>query len=196
MPAINYMSKITLPVDISGTVTNVEFTIKDAETASALADLADQVASFGSALKWIGVTTTAIFDGDSTNPITINGAPVTAVGGNMTAYNGTEYVWDADTNVWQAFGTGNLGTLAYQNSASATYTPAGSVSITEATAPTTDTVYSITDVGELAYFTVSGDTATFHPGTLATKGAAQTVVTGVGTHTAAFTGTQATITVS
>lgn len=196
MPAINYMSKITLPVDISGTITDVEFTIKDAETADAVATLADEVASFGSALKWIGVTTTALTDGDSTNPITINGASVTAVGGNMTAYNGTEFVWDADTSVWQAFGTGNLGTLAYQNSASATYTPAGTVSVTEATAPATTDVYSITGVGSLPYWTVSGETATFNPGTLPTQGAATTVLTSAGTHTASFTGTQATITVS
>ena len=183
-----YMSKITLPVDVNGTVTDVEFTVKDQEAR-------DLIAGMGSAITWIGVTTTAISDGDSTNPITINGAPVTAVGGNMTAYNGTEYVWDADTNVWQAFGTGNLGTLAYQNSASATYTPQGSINVTLVNQGTT-TVNSITDAGELAYFTVSGDTATFHPGTLPTKGTDTTVLTSTGTVSGGFTGTQATITVS
>lgn len=196
MPNVNYMSTITLPVNVSGTITDVEFTIKDAETAAAVANLAATIASWGSAIKWIGATTTPITDGDSTNPITINGALVTAVGGNMTAYNGQEFVWDADGSVWQEFGSGNLGTLAYQNSASTRYTPAGTVSVTQATAPSTTTVNSITAVGALPYFTVSGSKATFVRGTLPTKGANTTVLTSAGTYAGSFTGTQATITVS
>lgn len=185
----NYMSVITLPVDVAGVITPITFTIKDQEAR-------DLIAGMGSAIIWIGVTTTPISDGDSTNPITINGQSVTAVGGNMTAYDGTEFVWDTESAVWQAFGTGNLGNLAYQDSASGDYTPAGSVTLTETVAPTTTTVNSISDAGESPYFTVSGETATFHVGTLPTKGTDTTVLTSAGTHTAAFTGTQATITVN
>ena len=60
-----YLSKLTLPVNVSGTVTNVEYTIKDAEARQLISDL-------GHALYWIGVTTTALTDGSTTNPIVVN----------------------------------------------------------------------------------------------------------------------------
>lgn len=185
----NLMSKITLPVDINGTVTNVEFTIKDAEARHKLDTM-------GTALLWIGVTTTPISDGDPTNPIMVNGNPVTAVGGNMTAYNGIAYVWDADGNVWQNFATGTYGELAYKDYCQAVYTPAGSVSITEG-ADTTDTIIPFGTAGTVPelYFTVSNGNATLHfdAGTAATAGQSKTVVTASGTRTATFTGIQATI---
>ena len=53
MPELNYLSKLTLPVNVSGTVTNVEYTIKDAEARELIEDI-------GHAIYWIGVTTTAL----------------------------------------------------------------------------------------------------------------------------------------
>lgn len=189
MPA-TYLSKITLPVNDNGTVTNVEFTLKDAEARQMIEDL-------GHALYWMGVTTTALSDGDTTNPITIGGESKTAEVGGMASYGGSEFVWNG--SAWQELGKNNFGALAFKSSASGSYTPSGSVSITQGT-DTTASVTGIASVGTLpeAYFTVSGETATFNfsAGTLPTADAsATTVITARGTDTASFTGTAATITV-
>lgn len=182
------ISSITVPVEVSGVIQDVTFDIKDAYARQAIADL-------GSALYWMGVTTTVLTDGSTTNPITIGGESVTANVGGMAQYDGTEFVWNG--SAWQELGTGNLGTLAFKDSASGSFTPTGTVSITEG-ADTTDTVYSITAIGTLPSF--SYDSATealsFSAGTLPTKGSAQTVVTASGARTAVFSGTQGTVTVS
>lgn len=191
MPELNYLSKLTLPVNVGGTVTNVEYTIKDAEARELIEDI-------GHAVYWIGVTTTALTDGATTNPIQVNGESVTANLGGLASYDGSEYVWNG--SAWQELGKNNFGALAFKSSASATYTPAGSVAITQGT-DTTASVTGIATVGTLpdSYFTVSGETATFvfDAGTLPTADAsATTVITARGSDTAAFTGTEATITVS
>ena len=191
MPDINYLSKLTLPVNVSGTVTNVEYTIKDAEARELIEDI-------GHAIYWIGVTTTELTDGSTTNPITVNSESVTAKLGGMASYSGSEFVWNG--SAWQELGKNNFGALAFKSSASATYTPAGTVSVTEGS-DTTATVAPFGSAGTLpdAYFTVSNETATFNwsAGTLPSAGSDVTVVTASGTVTAAsFSGTEATITVS
>ena len=187
--ATNYMSKITLPVNIDGTITNVEFTIKDAEARQMITDL-------GNALYWIGVTTTALSEGATTNPISVNGEDVTARLGGLASYEGMEYAWNG--SAWQGMGPNNLGALAYKNSASGDYTPAGSVAITKGT-DTTDTVTGVSANGTLpqAYFTQSGETLTFNfnAGALPTLADQKTFVTQRGDDSASFSGTGATITV-
>ena len=190
MPA-TYLSKLTLPVNVSGTVTNVEYTIKDAEARQMIEDL-------GHALYWMGVTTTVMSDGLTTADVTINGETVTPNIGGLVSYEGSEFVWNG--SAWQELGKNNFGALAFKSSASGDYTPAGSVAITQGS-DTTASVTGIASVGTLpdSYFTVSGETATFvfDAGTLPTAdAAATTVITARGTDTAAFTGTAATITVS
>lgn len=180
------VSVITVPVNVGGTVTNVTYDIKDAYARERLSGLA-------SALYWIGVTTTALTDGSTTNPITVSDASVTAQAGAVAQYNTIEFVWSG--TAWQELGRGDLGSLAFKNSASTTYTPAGGVTVTEGD-DTTTTVNSITAVGTLPEFTISGETLTFSAGTLPTKGSDTTVVTASGTRTASFSGTEATITVS
>lgn len=188
MPA-TYMSKIVLPINVSGEIQNVEFTLKDAEARQMIEDL-------GHALYWVGVTTDALTDGATTNPITVNGESVTAKVGGVASYDGLEFVYNG--SAWQAFGHANFGALAFKSSASGSYTPAGSVEIT----PGTDTTASVVGVsanGTLpeAYFTVSGETATFNwsSGALPTLATAVDAITARGADTAAFTGTAATITV-
>ena len=185
-----YLSKLTLPVNVSGTVTNVEYTIKDAEARQLIEDL-------GHALYWIGVTTTALTDGATTNPITVNSESVTAKLGGMASYDGSEFVWNG--SAWQELGKNNFGALAFKSSASGTYTPAGSVSITQGT-DSTDSVVGVASNGTLpdAYFTVSGETATFNwsQGALPTLASSKTFVTSRASDTASFSGTEATITVS
>lgn len=186
------ISVITIPVNVEGTITNVSYDIKDAYARERLSELS-------SAFYWIGVTTTELSDGDTTHTtISVNGETVTPGVGGVAQYINTaghaiEYVWNG--SAWQELGEGNLGALAFKSSASGSYTPAGSITVTDGE-DTTTTVNSITTVGTLPEFTVSGETLIFSPGTLPTKGDNTTVVTASGTRTASFSGTAATITVS
>ena len=184
-----YLSKITLPINNGGTIENVEYTIKDAEARQLIEDL-------GHVLYWIGVTTTALTDGATTNPIQVNGESVTANLGGMASYGGSEFVWNG--SAWQEFGKNNFGALAFKSSASGDYTPAGSVTVTEA-ADTTTSVTPFGTAGSLpaATWSVSGETAifAFDAGALPTAGTAVDVVTQSGARTATFSGTAATITV-
>lgn len=192
------ISKIQLPG--SSTIYN----IKDA-------DARDRIATLESYSEYLGVTTTALADGVTNPVVVINGASVTAKKGEIVNYGSKEFIYNG--SVWQEFGDlSALGSLAYKNSASGSYTPAGSVSVPEIsvkTAGSTTTVNSITAVGTLPSFTgtgysVSNEVLTitaesFSAGTLPTKGANQTVKTGDAAYQASqpsFTGTAATITVS
>lgn len=188
MPA-TYLSKLTLPVNVGGTIQNVEYTIKDAEARELIEDI-------GHAIYWIGVTTTALTDGATTNPITVNSESVTANLGGLASYEGSEFVWNG--SAWQELGKNNFGALAFKSSASGDYTPAGQVNVTQA-ADTTASVTPFGTAGTLpdATWTVSGETATFtfDAGTLPTAGTDVDVVTAAGAVSATFTGTEATITV-
>ena len=180
------LSVLTLPVDVNGEIQNITYDIKDAYARERIAEL-------GAALYWMGVTTTTLSDGSTTNPITINGDSVTAETGGMAQYDAIEYVWNG--SAWQEMGRGNFGSLAFKSSASGSFTPEGSVAVTKGDDSTT-TVNSITAVGTLPYFTASGETVVFNAGTLPTKGTDTTVVTASGTVTATFSGTAGSVTVS
>lgn len=187
MPA--YLSKLTLPVSVEGTIQNVEYTIKDAEAREMIEDL-------GHVLYWVGVTTSELSDGATTNPIQVNDEAVEVNLGGMASYGGSEFVWNG--SAWQEFGKNNFGALAFKSSASGDYTPAGSITVTEA-ADTTESVTPFGSAGTLpeASWSVSGETATFafNAGTLPSAGTAVDVVTQSGARTATFSGTAATITV-
>lgn len=184
MPA-TYLSKIVLPVNVEGTVTNVEYTIKDAEARQLIEDL-------GHALYWIGVTTDVLTEGATTNPITVNGESVTAKLGGMASYGGSEFVWNG--SAWQEMGKNNFGALAFKSSATGNFTPAGTIDVTQGD-DTTTSVTPFGTAGTLPTMTVSGETLTFTQGTLPTAGTAVDVVTQAGGVTAAFTGTQGSVTV-
>lgn len=53
------------------------------------------------AMRFIGSTTTAISEGSTTNPITINGTSVTAINGNVVLYNHVEFIW---VGYWEKLG--------------------------------------------------------------------------------------------
>lgn len=53
-------------------------------------------------LKWLGVTTTEISDGDTTNPIVINSEEITAEAGDVVTYSDTEFAFNG--TAWQEFG--------------------------------------------------------------------------------------------
>lgn len=53
-------------------------------------------------LKWLGVTSTELSDGATTNPITINSEEVTATTGDTVTYGAVEFVYNG--TAWQEFG--------------------------------------------------------------------------------------------
>lgn len=64
-------------------------------------------------------TTTALTDGATTNPITVDGEPVTAVSGDFAVYNTQEFLFDSTQ--WNLLGDRvGLGDLAYKSSATGT----------------------------------------------------------------------------
>lgn len=194
------ISRITLP---SGTTYN----IKD-EDARKL------IAALSSATRYLGVTTTALSDGVATTPIAIGDKSVIPKGGDIAAYGNSEYIWSDIESKWRELGsTGSLKALAFKDSASADYTPSGSVSAPEVTVtPNTTSVTPFKSAGSLPKCTLPKMTATvtgetlalgwsdglFDAGTLPSGGSAVTVATGIKSATASapkFSGTAAKITV-
>lgn len=187
------ISEITLP-------SGVTYDIKD---ATARNDISMLKGSGTGAMHYAGVTTTALANGSSTSPIKINEEDYTPSNGDAVIYGQLEFVWSTSDKKWHEFGsTGSLKGLAFKDSASASYTPAGSVSApTVSVAVNTAKVAPITGVGTLPNFTATVDneilTLGFSAGSLPTKGEDVTVATGIKSASAsapAFTGTSATIT--
>lgn len=109
------ISKITLP---SGST----YDIKDAVARAAIEALVG-----GDAVIFIGVSTTEITDGGTETP-TVAGWTGPLVAGNLFFYGTSEFIWGKDSK-WHELGNlDSLGTLAYKNSASGSFTPSGSVS--------------------------------------------------------------------
>lgn len=124
------ISKITLP---SGSTYN----LKD----QGARDLIDALESYSS---YLGVTTTAITDGATTNPITIGGESVTAKKGSIVNYGSKEFIFNG--TAWQEFGDlSALGALAYKDSASGSFTPAGTVSQPTFTGSSSSVTITATD---------------------------------------------------
>lgn len=114
-----YISKITLP-------TGSTYYIKDEEARSDITTLQNLATG---AMYYIGISTTTITDGGTQNP-TIDSASKTMTtndAGAVCIYGEKEYVWNGSK--WQEFGsTGSLKALAFKDTASGSFTPAGSVS--------------------------------------------------------------------
>ncbi len=187
------ISEITLP-------SGVTYDIKD---ATARNDISMLKGSGTGSMYYAGVTTTALANGSSTSPIKINEADYTPSNGDVVIYGQLEFVWSTSDKKWHEFGsTGSLKGLAFKDSASASYTPAGSVSAPTVTvAVNTAKVAPITGVGTLPNFRASVSNETleleFSAGSLPTKGEELTVATGIKSASASapeFTGTSATIT--
>lgn len=115
-----YISQVVLPGSSDA------YFIKDAEAQEAIAKLSN-------ATHFLGVTTTPLTDGATTNPIAIGGESITAKTGDIViatgdaldgSDEGTEYVFDGEK--WYKFGSAKLnelGDLAYKNNATSTFTP-------------------------------------------------------------------------
>lgn len=96
----NYISKVKLP-------SGGEYLIKDAEARQLIENL-------GSPTHFAGVTTSALTDGSTTNPIQVGGKSYTAVAGDVVAAGNKEFIFDGTK--WLEFGDmSNLGQLAYKD---------------------------------------------------------------------------------
>lgn len=58
-----------------------------------------QVSALKEVVRYVGVTTTELTDGSTTNPITINGESYTANEGDSVYYNGVSFTWNG--TMWQ-----------------------------------------------------------------------------------------------
>lgn len=197
-----FLAEITLP---SGSV----YKFKDEEAR----ELISQLLNFNA---WLGVTTTPLTDGATTNPITVNGESVTAGNGDVATYETEEFIFNG--TVWQKFGNlSGLGSLAYKNSASGNFTPTGTISaptFTGEAMQSTGTftpagtiaganvtlskknVGSVTDAGELPTYTVQGERLIITAGELPTVNT-ESVASDVASVTQpTFTGTEGSISVS
>ena len=96
-----------------------------------IAEVYDEVAreAIKGGTHFLGVTSTAITDGSSTNPITIGADSVTAVNGDIVVSGNKEFIFASHDSKWHELGdTTGLGALALKDSVSVVYTPAGTVS--------------------------------------------------------------------
>lgn len=163
-----------------GSTSGAEKRLSDAEIA---------IVALRNATHWLGITTTTLSDGSTTNPITIGGQSVTAVGGDIVQdSNGQEYIFSdkVSPNAWQAFGAsiGTLKAFAFVDtgtvtikpkgsnasssvSGSCSVTPSGSVSGTGVTMSKTN-VGSVTDAGSMPTYTVADEVLTIGAGAVPT----------------------------
>ena len=135
--------------------------IKQITLSGVTYDLVDQGArdlidALGDYAAFIGVTTSDISDGSSLNPIVINGEDVEARTGDICTKGSAEFIWNG--SAWQAFGDlSALGELAYKDSASATYTPQGTVSQPTFSGSELTSTGNFTPSGSVAISTGSGE---------------------------------------
>lgn len=160
MPTYPDISKITLP-------TGSTYNVKDQGARDLIAALQENAV-------FLGVTTTELEEGSTTNPITIDGEPVTAKTGDWTILddNKKEFVYNG--TIWQEFGDmSDLGSLAYKDSASGAYTPTGTVStptftgnaLTSTGKFTPSGSVSLTDTNKTATVSAAGSgETTYQPG--------------------------------
>lgn len=160
--------QITLP---SGST----YTIKDAQARSDIANLKTSVTG---AMHYKGITTTTITDGSTTATLTIDSKSVTFGAddaGSVVIYGQLEFVWNG--TAWQELGSsGSLKALAFKDSASGKFTPAGNVTVTVASTSNKTAAVNVASSGTVTY-TPGGNVSTpTFTGTAAT-------IAGVGSYT-------------
>ena len=141
-----YLSKLT----IGGN----QYDLKDAEARQ---DIIDIKSSITGAMHWIGFTTTELEDGDTTNPIVIDGQNVTAVAGDVACVEGDSYETEQEFvfngTKWQKYGpAGSFKALAFKDSATGDVTCAGTnaASAVSFSGTTSETVLKAIDSAAVA----------------------------------------------
>lgn len=135
------ISKIKLP---SGTT----YDIKDAVAREQMAG----------GVHFQGVTTTALADESTTTTYQIGSTTKTAANGDLVVYNKKEFLYSTSDNKWHELGDNSaFKALAYKDTASASYTPAGSVSQPTFTGTAKTVSLKGTPVGTVGITTGSGE---------------------------------------
>jgi len=140
------ISKIKLP---SGS----EYDLKDSWARTQI-----EAITGGSAIVFKGVSSTALTDGGTEKP-TVGGQVVQSVDtGDLYFYGTDEFIWNGNT--WSELGPSltTLGDLAYADTASTDYTPAGSVSLTNSNVTAT---VSAAGSGDATYTPAGSISASF-----------------------------------
>lgn len=141
------VSQLTIP-DSNGTG-SITYDIKDAQART---DINTLYTLIEGGVEFIGIIAPSpahqIFDGDTTNPITVkDGAStksITATAGNIVFQDTNEFIWDGST--WRAFGEATgLKAFAFADTGSTSYTPAGSVSQPTFTGSSSSVTITATD---------------------------------------------------
>ena len=111
------ISKITLP-------NGNQYNLKDAWARTQI-----EAITGGSAVVFKGASSTALTDGGNENPTVGGQAVSTKSVGDLYFYNQEEFIYGPDDK-WHSLGSQlqTLGDLAYKSSATASYTPTGTVS--------------------------------------------------------------------
>ena len=94
-------------------------------------DIYDAVArdAMAGGLNFRGVTTTVLTDGASTSSYKIGSNTISASNGDFVVYNSKEFIFSTADNKWHELGDNSaFKALAYKDSATGSYTPAGTVS--------------------------------------------------------------------
>ena len=144
------ISKIELP---SGQVYN----IKDAQARSDIETIQTAIAG---GVSFFGITTTEVTDGSSVTSVVVGDKTLSAINGALVIYGDDEFVYSSFDKKWHRFGpAGTFRALAYKDNASATYTPAGSVSQPTFTGSSTTSTGAFTPEGSVT-FTNTNQTTT------------------------------------
>lgn len=179
------ISKILLP-------TGTEYEIKDAWARNQI-----EAITGGSALVFKGVSTTALTDGGTENPI-VGGTEITEKTiGDIYFYGTGEYIWNGTT--WNELGNlESLGSLAYKDTATVTastsYQPKGTIGNLTFTGDTLTMSTSYTPAGTVSVSPSGYSTAAYEVTTAATGTKTYTPAGNISAPT--FTGTTATISMS
>ena len=144
-------------------VNGTTYDIKDADSRERLDAIEAAIAG---GVVYVGATTTALTDGATTNPIAITGkeGSYTAEAGDLVSYGNKEFLFDG--TYWHEIGdlTG-LGDLAWVDTATGTYTPAGTVSqpTFSGTSLTSTGTLDVPTSAATTVATTSNETATVAP---------------------------------
>lgn len=124
----SFITQVTLPGN------ETVYYIKDTDARTEISQIEQRIAG---GMHYLGITVTALEDNDTTSAITIGEDTVTmsaSNAGDIVIYGDKEFIWNGVK--WQLFGTPALdeltgvGDLAYADTASGSYTPAGEITST------------------------------------------------------------------